>query len=52
MRRCEINPVYASSKELIDGIPSRFVREGEVLYQWRNCIKKISMGDGRVWNVK
>lgn len=52
MRRCEINPVYASSKELIDGIPSRFVQEGEVLYQWRNCIKKISMGDGRVWNVK
>lgn len=52
MRRYEINPIYKTCKELIDGIPSRFEREGEVLYQWRNCIKKIIVEDGMVWNVK
>lgn len=52
MRRYEINPAYDACKELIESIPSRFEREGDVLYHMRNCIKKIAVGDGWVWNVK
>lgn len=52
MRRCEVNSAYAACRKLVDSIPVRFEHEGEVLYQRRNCIKKMAVGEGRVWNVK
>ena len=35
----------------IERIPTRFESEGDVIYQVRNCIKKINVV-GEVWNVK
>lgn len=42
---------YTHRRNEIEQIPSRFENEGEVMYQLRNCIKKIGVNE-EMWNVK
>ncbi len=46
-----IHPQYSNRQEEILALPSRFENEGEILYNVRNCIKKMVVGDD-LWNIK
>lgn len=46
-----IHRLYAHLRNEIERIPARFGKEGDVVYQVRNCIKKIDVV-GEMWNVK
>lgn len=48
---CHIHKLYTHLRNEIEAIPSRFDNEGDVIYNIRNCIKKINVA-GEVWNVK
>lgn len=46
-----IHRLYAHLRKEIEHIPTSFDSEGDVIYQVRNCIKRINVV-GEVWNVK
>lgn len=48
---CIVNPLYEDYKAEIELLPSRFENEGEIIYNLRNCIKKMRVS-GQEWNVK
>lgn len=47
----KINPDFLSLKEDILALPTRFEHEGEIIYQGRNLIKIMTLGDLQI-NVK
>ncbi len=47
-----ISPEYERYADFIAGLPSRFEREGELLYFGRNTVKRYTSPDGGLWVVK
>lgn len=48
---CHIHRLYEHLRNEIYHIPSRFANEGDVIYNVRNCIKKLNVAE-EVWNIK